>query len=215
MNGDSHIFARFEVVMFVRTLASLLVLAGASAAADDKPKADPESTPLEVRITGKTVKYTLDTGGLTPDEFKKKIEEAGDSPPATPKVELALEIKNTSDKPVTVWTKGDSVLVDLELKGKGAVHATPMLAFTREFRLPTAVEVAPGKTVTIPVKSLTSGFRDASKFAYWTAPGEYELIAKLKTGVSPVPKDAKDAGEGFGVVTLTSPAIKITVTEKK
>ena len=124
-----------------------------------------------------------------------------------------LEIKNNSDKPVKVWSKGDPVVVELELKGKGAVTANPKLAFTREFRGPTAVEIAPGKSLSIPVKSLTSGYRDASKFTYWTAPGEYELVATFKTGMTPPPKDAKE-NDGFGVVTLTSAPLKLTVVEK-
>lgn len=186
----------------------------------EKPKADPEGTPLELTITGKTTKYTLDTGGLSVADYKKMIEAAtkpkgGGRLPMTPAIDLTLEIKNTSDKPVKVWVKGDAVVLDLELKGKGAVSAAPLLAFTTDFRLPEAVEIAAGKTHTIPLKSLTSGFRGASKFAYWTEPGDYELVATLKTGVSPAPKGAKEGMDGFGVVTLTSPAFKITVEEKK
>lgn len=205
--------------MFARILASLVVLGSSVVLAADKPKADPDGTPLELTITGKVVKFELDTGGLSSEDYKKKIEEAGKArggkPPATPKVDFTLEIKNTSEKPVTVWSKGDPVVLDFELKGKGAVSIAPPLAFTREFRSPVAVEIAPGKTLSIPVKSLTGGFRGASTFNYWTAPGEYELIAKLKTGVNPPPKDAKDAGEGFGQVKITSTGLKITVEEKK
>ena len=210
-----------EVRMFARlAIAVSLLAASAAVAADkDKPKNDPENTPLELTITGKVVKFELDTGGMTSEEYKKTIEDAGKGrgarPPAPPKVELAVEIKNTSDKSVTVWTKGDPVTLDLELKGKGAVSIAPPLAFTREFRLPQGVEIAPGKSVSIPVKSLTSGFRSASVFSYWTAPGEYELIAKLKTGMNPPPKGAKEADEGFGEVKLTSAPLKLTVVEKK
>ncbi|MFO0804583.1 MAG: hypothetical protein U0791_15845 [Gemmataceae bacterium] len=205
--------------MFARIVATLAVFASATAFAAEKPKADPEGTPLELTITGKVVKFELDTGGLSSDDYKKKIEDAGKGrgarPPAAPKVDFTVEIKNTSDKPVTVWSKGDAVVLDLELKGKGAVSIAPPLAFTREFRLPVAVELAPGKSVSIPVKSLTSGFRGASVFSYWTAPGEYELVAKLKTGLNPPPKNAKEAGEGFGEVKLTSAGLKLTVEEKK
>lgn len=193
--------------------AALLGLSATTIGAD-KPKADPDTTPLEISITGKTVKYTLDTGGLSPEEYKKKLEDAKGRPPATPAVDLAIEIKNTSSKPVMVWSKGDPVVLELELKGKGAVTLNPNLAFTREFRTPTAVEIAPGKSLSIPVKSLTSGFRNASRFTYWTAPGEYELVAKFKTGVNPAPKGSKDAGEDFGQVTLTSAGFKLTVETK-
>lgn len=206
----------------IRGFVAILFLSACSASAEDKPadkaKADPEGTPLELSITGKTVKYSLDTGGLSPAEFKTKIEDAakakGGRPPAAPTVDLTLEIKNTSDKVVKVWSKGDPVVLELELKGKGAVTANPNLAFTREFRSPVAAEIEPGKTLSIPIKELKSGFRGASKFTYWTAPGEYELVAKFKTGMSPAPKGSKDF-DGFGVVTLTSAPLKLTVEEKK
>ena len=135
--------------------------------------------------------------------------------PRPPAVDLAVEIKNTSDKPVKVWAKGDPVVLTLTLKGKGAVNIDPPLAFTQEFRIPEAVEIAPGKTHTIPVKSLTSGFRGRRTTRYWTEPGEYELVATLKTGVSPAPKGAKEGMDGFGLVTLTSAPFKLTVEEKK
>jgi hypothetical protein len=40
-------------------------------------------------------------------------------------------------------------------------------------------------------------------------------VATLKTGLMPIPKGAKDNGDGYGIITLTSPAIKLTVEEKK
>ena len=184
----------------------------------DKPKADPPGTPLEISVTGKTTRYTLDLGGQTAGEFKKAVqaaEKAGRRPPAAPAVDLAVEIKNVSDKPVRVWITGDPVVLTLTLKGQGAVNAAPPLAFTEEFRSPRAVEIAAGKTHTIPVKVLVSGYRGAAHWAYWTEPGEYELTATMKTGVSPAPKGAKDANDGFGIVTLTSAPLKLTVEAKK
>lgn len=204
-----------------------LVLAvgfGGFAAAEDKkdakPKADPAGTPLELAVAGKTTKYALDTGGLSAADYKKKIEGLEKAkgfarPPAPPAVDLTVEIKNTSDKAVQVWAKGDPVVLTLELKGKGAVNTAPPLAFTQEFRIPSAVEIAAGKTHVIPVKTLTSGFRGASVFSYWAEAGEYELVATLKTAMNPAPKGAKADEDGFGVVTLTSAPLKLTVEEKK
>jgi hypothetical protein len=206
----------------VRSILSLALVAGftGSGRGEDKPKADPEGTPLELTITGKTAKYTLDTGGMTAAEYKKMIEGAAKGkgfgkPPATPAVDLVVEIKNTSDKPVNVWVKGDTVTLTLELKGKGAVNAPYRGPVTLEFRIPEAVEIAAGKTHTIPVKSLTSGFRGFGHYAYWTEPGDYELIATLQTGMNPPPKGAKEGMDGFGMVKVVSPAFKVTVEEKK
>ncbi len=149
---------------------------------DGRPKADPKGTPLELTITGKKTEYVLDTGGLSSTDYRKMIEAAlkekgGMRPPPPPAVDLVVELTNTSDKPVRVWTKGDPVVLELDLKGKGAVNGSPPLAFTADFRIPEGTEIAPAKSVTFPVKSLRSGFRGASKFSYWTAPGDYDLVA--------------------------------------
>ncbi len=199
----------------MRTLFTLLLTAGLAAAADKAPepgKASPEGTPLEATLEG-TAKYTLDLGGMTADEFAKSMK--GDRVPAAPKVDLKLVLKNTSKDEIQVWKAGDAVSVSFTLKGKGAMTASPQLAFTQEFRLPKAVAVAAGKTVELPIKSLTGGFRGASEFAYWTQAGEYELVATIATGVSPKPKGADDAGDGFGRVRVASKPLKITVEEKK
>lgn len=201
----------------MRTLFAL-VLTAALAVAADQPKAPepgkavPDTTPLELTIEG-TAKYTLDLGGKTAEEFAKAVK--GERVPPAPKVDLKLVVKNTSKEEIQVWTGGDPVTVSLALTGKGALSAKPNLAFTQEFRLPKAVKVEAGKAVELPLKSLTGGFRGASEFSYWTQPGEYELVAALATAVSPAPKGAEDAGDGFGRVRVASKAFKITVEEKK
>ncbi len=202
-------------------LAFALCFTAAAIRADDnkadKPRADPEGTPLKLTITGKSTTYALDTGGLSAEDYRKKLEDEAKTgkPLAVPAIDLAVEIKNTSDKGVQVWTTGDPVVLTLDLKGKGAVNLDPALAFTREFRIPKSVEIPAGKSVSIPLKSLTSGFRGRSHVSYWTEPGEYELVATLKTGVSPAPKGAKEDMDGFGLVTLTSAPFKLMVEGKK
>jgi len=188
------------------------------AVADDppsKPSAEPKGTPVELSISGKTT-YPLDLGGKTPEQFKKMIEDAGDDAaklPKRPAVELKLVLKNTGEKSVTVWTKGDPVVIGLKLKGDGAVTAKPQGIFTQEYRPPEGIEIAPGKTAEIPLKELAGGFRNRSEFAYWTQPGEYELWVTLKTGMTPRPAGAKNR-DGAGEVTLTSAAVKIKIEEK-
>ncbi|WP_439622926.1 hypothetical protein [Gemmata sp.] len=204
-----------------RILTLVLIAAAGPVAADkgaDKPKTDPAGLPLELTLTGKTTKYPLDLGGLSADDFKKAVAAAGKGrgkPPATPAVDLTVELKNTSNATVQVWSKGDPVVLTLELKGKGAVNVSPQVPVTLEFRLPEGVGLEAGKSLTFPVKSLTSGFRGAGHLAYWTEPGEYELVATLKSGLLPIPKGAMDNGDGYGVVTLTTAPLKITVEEKK
>jgi len=206
--------------MIRAALATLLGLAMTATAADKSPepgKAIPPTTPLELTIKGETTKYTLDLGGKTPAEFEKLLAQVKDGSARAPKppvVKLTLVIKNTSDKAIQMWAKGDPVVLDLVLKGKGAVTIAPPLAFTADFRLPQPTDLQPGKTMEIPLGSLVSGFRNASKFTYWTQPGEYELVAVWNSGVSPAPKGAEDR-DGFGVVAVASKPFKITVEEKK
>jgi hypothetical protein len=201
----------------MRTVLTLLLAAGL-VLADDKPKAPepgkavPDSTPLEATLEG-AAEYTLDLGGKTAEEFKKAI--AADAVPPAPKVDLKLVLKNTGKEDVQVWTSGDPVVVQFKLTGKGAKTITPRKAFTQEFRLPKAVKVAAGKTVELPVKSLAAGFRGASEYSYWTQAGEYELVATITTAVSPKPKGADDADDGFGKVQVASKPLKVTVKEKK
>lgn len=201
-------------------------LAGTGAAAPAKPDpapapakstTDPKGVPLSITITGKKTTFPLDLGGKTAAEFEaaiKKAKEASGPLPKAPEVDLVVVIKNTSDKTIMVYNTGDSVVLTLELKGKGAINTESGGAFTTDFRLPQGVGLEAGKTIEFPVKALVSGFRGASKLAYWTAPGEYELVATWVTGVSPIPKGAEDNGDAYGKVTLTSAPLKITVEGK-
>ena len=199
------------------TLALVTTL-GAPVTAADKPagpSADPKNVPLTLSLVAKTPTYKLDLGGMTADEFKKAVQAGGRAGPKPPAVDLVAVVTNTGSEPLTLWASGDAVVLTLDLKGPGAVNADAGMMFTREFRIPKGVDVAAGKTVEFPVRSLSSGFRGAAQAAYWTAPGGYELTATLKTGVSPAPAGAADAGQGFGTVTLTSAPAKLTVEAAK
>lgn len=206
--------------MLRAAFATLMGFAMSATAADKTPepgKAIPSTTPLELTIRGETTKYTLDLGGKTSADYEKLLADAKDGkarPPKPPALKLKLVVKNTSDKAIQVWAKGDPVQLDLVLKGKGATTIAPPLAFTADFRLPQPTDLQPGKTMEIPLGSLVSGFRNASKYTYWTKPGEYELVAVWRSGVSPAPKGAEDR-DGFGVVAVASKPFKITVEEKK
>ncbi|MFO0800893.1 MAG: hypothetical protein U0804_25795 [Gemmataceae bacterium] len=205
-------------------LAAVAVLAGSSAA-DEKavpPKSVPAGVPLVLSISGK-VKYTFDPAPLTAEAYKKAIDDVakpgkkgigfGVKLPNPPAVDLTVELKNTSNKTLTVWTKGDPVVLTLNLSGAGSANLDPPIAMTQEFRIPVETKLEPGKSFSWPVKQLKSGMRGVTHLSYWTGPGEYDLTATLRTGVQPVPKGATE-NDGFGVVTLTSPAFKLTVEGK-
>jgi hypothetical protein len=200
--------------LWVGVLAGTAVLAlAAGQQAGAQGKSDPPGVPVEAKLVAKKKTYTLDLGGKTVAEFKQALKDQR-YPPA-PAVDLVLELRNTSDKDVKVWTSGDPVRVMLNLKGKEAVNEVLKgIALTTIFIVPKTVTLAPGKSVAIPIKSLAHGMRNASHRSYWLEPGEYTLTASLHTAVSPFPKGSKEAGEGFGRVTLTTPPIKLTVEGK-
>jgi hypothetical protein len=212
----------------VRTIRGAVTAAGlatlfVTGAGADEPKAgkvDPPGTPLALTITGKA-KYLFNPGTLNPEAYAKAIADAARpgkkgggvgtvGPPPPPAVDLAVELRNTSDRPVTVWVKGDPVVLTLNLSGKGAFNLDPPIAMTREFRIPQELKLDAGKSHTFPVKQLKTGMRGLTHYSYWVGPGEYDLTATLRTGVQPAPKGAKDF-DGFGQVTVTSPSFKLTV----
>jgi hypothetical protein len=203
----------------MRSLTCLLVVAGlaaviAAARADDRPKADPPTTPLELSISGKST-YTLDTRGLSGTEFRKRITDAVEDighPLAPPTVDLVVRVRNTSDRTVRVWAKGDPVVLELRLSGSGAMNVEPKVFVTAEYRMPEAIDLAAGESHLFPVRNLGSGFRGVAMCSYWTEPGEYRLVAILQTGVSPAPRGA-DEDDGFGLVTLTSAPLRINVVK--
>jgi hypothetical protein len=195
-----------------RLLLSLLVLALAMPArAEDKKDPSKSDLPVTAKLTAKKDSYKLELGGKSAEEFTKAIKEGKGAKPKPPAVDLVLEITNTSDKDVEIWTTGDPVTVDLELKGPGALSVASGGIFTLEFRIPKAITLAAGKSHTIPITSLSYGSRGASMFAYWTEPGEYTLSATFNTALKPAPKGSKVAEGGFGVVAVKSGAVKIKV----
>ena len=203
----------------IASFLSLVLACAASLHAEEKKpmgSVKPVGAPLELTVSGEA-KYTLDLGGKTSEEYAKSIEDAktkGGRMPAPPKVDLKLIVKNTSDRDIQIHKGGDPVVLELELKGKGALSVAPNLAFTREFRLPVEAELKAGKSFELTLTALSGGFRGASEFAYWTAPGNYELVVSWKTAVNPAPKGS-EANEGFGTVVVTAAPFKMTVTEKK
>jgi hypothetical protein len=201
-------------LLLVGALAVLAPQAGRAEEKKDKPM--PADVPVTAKLVAKKTTYGLDLGGKTGEEFRKMLKEAekaGRVPPA-PAVDMALELTNTSDKEIKLWTGGDPVQVDLKLAGPGAVNATPLLAFTTDFRGPVVTALAPGKSLSVPITKLQYGFRGASNLSYWTEPGEYKLTASYKTAIQPAPKGSTEQ-MGFGLVSITAEPITIKVEAAK
>lgn len=201
----------------VLTVVLTLALCAVGRAEDKKDEPKAPELPVTATLVAKTTTYKLDLGDTKAEDFKKILQAAEkDSPaPPTPAVEMTLELKNTSDKDVMVWTSGTPVYVDLDLKGPGAVTIKPRLFRPTIYILPKSTTIAPGKTFSIPVTTLKSGPRGDTNWSYWTEPGEYTLTAGFKTGISPAPKDAKEVNkDGFATVTIKTEPIKLKVEAK-
>ena len=186
--------------------------------AKDKSKTEPKDAPLQAILTANKKTYIVDLGGKSAEELRKQIKDATAPKhyPAAPEVDLTLELKNTGAEEIKVWVGGDATALELELKGKGAVNTEfkGQIPQTLEFRPPKVITLAPGKSHKIEIKKLSYGLRGMSHRSYWLEPGEYTLTATYRTGVSPAPKGAEDAGEGFGRITKTTAPVKLKVESK-
>jgi hypothetical protein len=158
------------------TLAILLTTAvWAQVKQSQEPAGD--KSPLQARLIAHEDTYTL-AADQQGEAFAKMLQEKMQGPPP-PEVDLVFEIKNPTDKDITITLGADSGSLDLILKGPGAVTIPGQRIFTREFRTGRPVTIAAGKTHEIPIKQLKFGFRGVGMHAYWTEPGQYTLAARL------------------------------------
>ena len=196
--------------MRISLIAALLIVF--PALADEAKDPTKSNLPISAKLIAKKTTFKSD---ISSEELKKILKDTEKGvPPKPPMVELTLEIRNDSKQEVQFWQKGDPVSVTYELKGPGAITITPRLAFTREFRLPVAVKLEPGKTATVPLNGLIGGFRNASQYSYFTDPGEYTLTAKFTTAVKPAPEGVKADEEGFARIVVPSNTITLKVEGK-
>jgi RNA polymerase sigma factor (sigma-70 family) len=179
-------------------------------------KTVPPGVPLQLTVKVKKGKYKLDLGGLSAKDFRKLVESrakapAGQAAPPPPAVDLELELKNTSDQKLQLFTSGDLVQVWLDLKGPDVLAGPSGGAMTMELRPGKAEALAPGKSVSFHVTRLSYGLRGLSHRAYWLAPGEYTLTASVRTAVFPPPEGSAKSEMGFGAVTITAPPVTLQV----
>jgi hypothetical protein len=198
-------------------------------AADQGPHTDPPGAPLAAKLVVRKDTYTLDLGGKTPRQYRDAVKK---SPPVVG-VDLVLDLKNTGNKPIRIWRAddygkeqrqagGDYVRLTLNLRGPGAVSALVKLQMTTPMTPPPrALEIAPGKSYSLPITTLSYGRHGVAHFearrACWTEAGEYTLTAAFQTAVSPAPpgsKEAKWAHFEGGLVTVTTAPVKLRVVRK-
>lgn len=172
-------------MLLARLIALLLIMSLATSAlaqgrVPKRPKIDAEKSVLEAKLIAKEDTYTIAAGQQGKDFAEKLKAPNAKDLPEPPKVDIVLELKNPTDKPITIMAGSDSGALDLKLEGPGAVTVEGRKIFTREFRIGKAVEIAPGKTYELPITALKFGFRGVAQHAYWTEPGDYKLLAVLR-----------------------------------
>jgi hypothetical protein len=218
----------------------LAALSVADPPAEKKATPEPPEVPLKVRLIARKATYVLDLGGRTPKQYRKAMEKADGAvapPVPAPAVDLVLEVRNTGGKEIKLWDagfRGGSTRLELDLKGPGAAKISvtgPPVGANIPPRAPREVVLKPGKTYSMPIKSLAvlDQYR-AGLVSYWTDTGEYTLKARFHTAISPAPRGAKEPvwmgppmvgvdpkarAKGFGQVTLTSDPVKLKVVKKK
>jgi hypothetical protein len=205
------------------TVLALYATAGPADEAKQKNRGttDPKGVHLHLKVVAKKDTYALDLGGKTPEEFAKLLAEAEktSSFPPAPAVDLVVELRNTGDKALRVWIGGDDSELVLHVTGKAARNLTARLGIGKKHQGPQIVNLPAGKTHDFPLRRLSTASYfsrlEVVRHSYWTKPGEYTLTASYHTAVSPAPKKAKGAGNGFGHVTVKSAPVKLKVVEKK
>ncbi|MCX7666619.1 MAG: hypothetical protein N2112_13860 [Gemmataceae bacterium] len=158
------------------TLICTLVLGGFVCAAEDQ---------LKLTLVAKKNTIPYSGGNQDPKEYKASIEamiakaKKGEEVrfPAPAEIDFVLKITNTGKEDVTILVGGDVNVYTLDFQGEGALQATPLLAFTADFRIGKPVTIPAGKDYEIPVNRLADGMRGNSRWLYLTKPGEYKVSA--------------------------------------
>jgi Ca2+-binding EF-hand superfamily protein len=157
-------------------------------------------SPVTGRLVVNTDTYVLPKERQS-DDFRKRINEETDSQklPASPKIDLVLELHNTGTDPVMIWPRGTIDEPELAITGPGVVTPDNLKSISAGVWATTPQPVIlPGKKYRISIESLNpSGF--SHNAVYWTKPGEYTITASY-----PVWKNLPPHPPGL----LSSPAPK-------
>ncbi len=188
------------------TLICTLVLGGFVSAADDK---------LKLTLVAKKDTISYSGGAEEPKAYKASLEDMiakakkGENVkfPNPAEVDFVLKISNTTKEDITILVGGDVNVYTLDFKGEGALAATPLLAFTADFRIGKKVTIAAGKDYEIPVGRLADGMRGNGRWLYLTTPGEYKVSATYQL--------AADEGGAKGPLLKSEPiTVKVEAPKK-
>jgi nitrite reductase/ring-hydroxylating ferredoxin subunit len=174
----------------------------------------PENLPIQAELLSRKDSYELDLGGLTPDEASNLIGKC--KFPPGPAVDLVFKLRNISNQKITLRDPG-SKLKSVHLFGEGAINIridAKQTGIGPDSTMPKTeyVSLAPGECYSFLVTKLRGEYDDGR---YWVLPGEYSVRALYECVLSPAPKGADDARDGFGYVSLWTATAKLRVVEAK
>src|SRR5262249_31678294 len=194
-------------------LALTLGLTAAEPRSRDRGRTEPAGVPVELKLVSRKETYPLDLGGRTAAELRKLLKDGAVNErfPPPPRVEMEAQLTNVGGEDLKVWVSGDKTEMTFDFAGQGVVTVQAKKYFGDDPIYPKAVKLGPGERYTFPIPNLTYGYRGVAKQSYWLEPGEIRLGASFKTGVFPAPKGTQGVGDGFGVVTVFSPLIDLTI----
>lgn len=205
----------FRIPIAAVVLALLLSRTFLQLFAEESLKKDERRpAPIAARLIVKKAKYVL------PKEqhgkaFRNQIAEETDTDnlPPPQKVNLVLELKNTSQEDVMIWPRGAITYPDLIVEGPGVVQPENLTTISGESS-GTSVQptIAPGETHRITITSLNPN--GGTTWFYWCEPGEYTIKAsyKVHTGLPPFPfPDNKKVVGRPQQYEVTTPPVKVQV----
>lgn len=179
----------------MRSLPPAEFAVGLAVALREEP---PRGRPQELLVPGAVVR----TERESPELFRQELDHAkvtGRVPPP-PVVDLTLELRNTTNRPMRVWVTGPPTELTLELRGPGARSVPTRKATEAKAE---SVPLHPGEVHLIHVNSLT----DSRRSWFWTEPGDYTLTAEFSTR-------AEVSGLGTRRITARSKPLLIHVPGK-
>lgn len=167
---------------------------------DEKPRGLPEGKFLPAA----DVVRTAERATLKEQQEEVAAAKVTGRLPRLPPVDLELELRNSTDHEMRVWTSGPQTELRLDLRGP-RVESVP--AKDDAEAEPEAVTLRPGASHVIRIKSLTEGRAGTRRTWYWGEPGDYTLTAEFTTRASA-------PGMGQRRVTARSAPVTIHVEEK-
>jgi hypothetical protein len=197
-------------------LTAYAVLAGWALTVPAVPAFEEKAPKAEARVAVRLIAQKATYSGIQEKQpidaalEKAKADRFGQAefPPA-PAVDLVFELRNTSKHEMHCLLGDDDMSFALELEGPGAMSVQAARAFTQEKRRHRIEKVAPGKTLSLPIKRLAYGYRGEAYRAYWTAAGDYTLTATLNIQLGwHDPQEEVISMKSFG---LKADAVKLTV----